>query len=136
MGTRPPDYLNNDMIKTTTLALFLLAPISGCISTGAIRTLTVQQTKDWYQENYVEQPAQPRPFVSELYYRGSDVKYHYFVSRFMDEWVFIKISVDDLNIADLRPEWTYSSQTEPTRSFGYYPVNPLKNFEKTNTSNQ
>ena len=122
------------MIKTTTLALFLLAPISGCISTGATRTWTVQQTKDWYQKYYVNQPARPRPFVSNMYYSGSSDKYHYFTSRFMDEWVFIRINADDLNIADMRPEWTSSSRGDSTASFGYYPVNPLNDFEKMERS--
>lgn len=122
------------MFKTTALALFLLAAISGCLSTGARRTWTVQQTKDWYQKYYVSQPQRARPFVSNMYYSGSNEKYHYFTSRFMDEWVFIRINTDELNIADLRPEWTSSSRGDLTASFGYYPVNPLKDFEKMGRS--
>jgi hypothetical protein len=94
-----------------------------------MRSWTVQETKDWYKEYYVGQSAQPRPFTSQIYYRGSDDKFHHFISRSMDEWVFIKIKRDELTITDERPKWA-ASQGSSASSIGYYPIDPLDNFKK------
>ena len=48
----------------------------------------------------------------------------------MDEWVFIKIKLEDLTMADVRPEWTYRGKSSSAREMGYYPVDPLNNFER------
>jgi hypothetical protein len=116
--------------------VFLLMTILSCATIGAMRTWTVQETKDWYKEYYVNQPNQPRPFVSQIYYRGSNDKYHYFISRYMDEWVFMKIKVEELTIGDVRPEWTSSSKSDSAGLFGYYPVDPLDNFKKVQPLNK
>lgn len=112
---------------TTFILLFFV--LYSCTTIGARRIWTVQETKDWYKENFVDQPKQSRPFTSPLYYQGTDDKIHYFISRYMDEWVFINIKKDDVVIADLRPKWT-SNQKDSQGSIGYYPVDPLDNFKK------
>ncbi len=124
-----------EIMKKLMLILIFVSTISGCTSIGAMRSWTVQETKDWYKEYYVGQPVQARPVTSQIYYRGSDDKFHYFISRSMDEWVFIKIRRDELAITDERPKWT-SNQSSSTNAIGYYPVDPLDNFKRIEQARQ
>lgn len=117
-------------MKKSILILIVTSTIFSCTTIGMMRTWTVQETKDWYQEYYVGQPVQPRPFVSPIYYRGTDDKFHYFISRYLDEWVYIKIKKDELTIADERPKSKIFSGGSSTSSFGYYPVDPHDNFKR------
>lgn len=123
------------MRKQITLILFSVLAISGCTTIGSMRTWTIQETQDWYRKNYLNQTKQPRLFVSPLYYRDSNEKYHYFVSRSVDEWINIKINVDSLIIIDRRPEWKWKYASDSTGSFGYYPVDPLNNFKRVTQTN-
>jgi hypothetical protein len=122
------------MRKQLTLMIFSVLTIAGCSTIGSMRTWTVQETQDWYKENYVNQPKQPRPFVSRLYYTGSNEKFHYFVSRYMDEWVNVKINIDSVVIIDERPEWKWKYASDSTGAFGYYAVDPLDNFKRIKTN--
>lgn len=90
---------------------------------------TVEEAQAWYKEYYLNQTEQTKPFVSPLYYRGSDNKFHYFISRYMNDWVFIKIKIGDLVITDVRPKLTLSGGSYSGR-IGYYQVDPLDSFRK------
>jgi hypothetical protein len=52
----------------------------------------------------------------------------------MDEWVFIKIRVDEVQIDNVRPVSRRFSRNDSTGSFGYYPVDPTDVFKQYNRS--
>jgi len=99
-----------------------------------MKTWTVQETQDWYKKYYVDQTDQDKPFVSPLYYRGSNDTHHFFGARSMDEAFFIKIKVTDLSLIDVRPKWKTADKSESAGSFGYYAVDPLQNFKRVSRS--
>ncbi|HEU5148427.1 MAG TPA: hypothetical protein VFT90_16990 [Chryseosolibacter sp.] len=111
-----------------TIVIIVLAATVRCSTIGSTRTWTVPEAKAWYQQHYVTPREQSWSFVSPLYYRGSDDQFHFFVSRYFDDWVFIKIEIDELTIFDIRPRWKYSNENRG--SIGYYPVDPLNDFKK------
>src|SRR5690349_2131769 len=79
---------------------------------------TKQEVVDWYGRF-----KQPPRFM----YRGSDDRWHYFITRPIDDFVHIQIDRKELSI----PEEHRCSQE---MYFGYYPVDPSNAFRKIDES--
>jgi hypothetical protein len=96
------------------------------------RIWTVQEATDWYKKYYINQPIRERPLVSPLYYRGTNNEFHYFICRSIDEWVYIKIDINQLKLKDIQPVWDYetSKNLDSSSNYGYYQVDPINNFER------
>lgn len=91
---------------------------AGSLTSFGATGWTKQEVIDWYSEY--------RSLVrGGLGYRGSDEQWHYFIARVLDEWVFIQVSKDELELADERP---YSSAS--SAPLAYYAVDPSRNFQK------
>ncbi len=93
--------------------LFLLILLSGCISTWTARELS-----DWHTE------CRKSPFCSPLYYRGTDEKYHYFMCHVMDDYAFMKIKRDEIEVADIQQKAIFSHFP------GYYIVDPANGYKQ------
>jgi hypothetical protein len=102
------------------LALILLLTLSGC-QTGGL--WTAGELKDWYVRR-----SEPEPrFLSPLYYRGTDERFHHFIYRTMDTWVPVKVRKEEIGMKDEKPHQRISSSTTFP---GYYSVDPAKGFER------
>jgi len=75
---------------------------------------TKQEIVEWYGKF-----RQPPRFM----YRGSDAEWHYFITRPIDDFVFIQVDRKELVVPEEHP---CSQQME----FGYYPVDPSNGFRK------
>jgi hypothetical protein len=90
--------------------LMMLALIPACCT----KPLDKQQAADWY--------ARYASMVRWVGYQGSDLKFHYYIARVMDDWNFIRIRKDELKVDDERPYSTVSSY--------HYLVDPSRDYRK------
>ena len=111
------------LLATTLLVFFLLV---GCQSGGH---WTANELRDWYVELKQFDPE----IVSPLYYRGTDQRFHYFTCRSIDTWVPVKVSKEEIEIADIRP---HESVSQSENFPGFYSVDPEQEFRKIIDTNQ
>lgn len=97
------------------VAIFI---ISGC----GVNTWTAQDLSDWYVSNKTRYPT----FYNELYYRGSNKEYHYFICRVFDYYANMKVRRDEIDIDDVRPAIGVFGKPFP----GYYAVDPNENYKR------
>ena len=111
-------------ITAKAAALLSLTLISGCISPEGFRKRT------WSKAELVNWYAEYRPTNDRLKYfgyRGSDEKYHYFITRPIDSFFMPRVPRTELQLSDVRPL--------SRRSGGpmyHYVVDPRHDFRKTN----
>ena len=101
------------------LYIFLSVILAGCASDSL---WTRKEIQDWYVKNAHTLPD----LSSQLRYRGTDDKYHYFLIRAKDSWKDIKVDKDEIHIKDVRPLGSFKDDG----SLGYYAVNIRNGFDK------
>jgi len=103
-------------MKKNALTLIAFALVfTGCaVSNGAQKSWTVSQVQEYYNKN--------SSTTNCFLYRGTDGQTHHFLSRVIDQWVFLTIKKNELSMPDERP---YS-----TAKLGYYYVDPNNHFVK------
>jgi hypothetical protein len=82
---------------------------------------TVSEVKEWAVKQ-----KETSTWQGWLLYQGSDSLTHHFISRVMDEWVWINIKRTELEIADEKIYLRTSSSP-----LGYYYVDATNGFIKT-----
>ncbi len=80
---------------------------------------TVAETIQWSEQ------MQQSAWKGYLLYQGSDSLKHYFISRYMDEFVWFEILQTELTIDEIHPNKGF-----PKGTLGYYYVDPKQNFMK------
>lgn len=92
---------------------------TGCAvsNVGGQKSWTVSELQAWYNKNSSTSNC--------ILYRGSDLQTHHFLSRAIDEWIFLTIKKNELDIADERP---YNANS--LGKLGYYYVDPNNHFVK------
>ena len=102
------------------LPIILFAAIYSCnLQKIRITEWTAIEVKKWANENTNS------TWRGLILYQGSDTVYHHFIGRWMDEWAWFNIKRKELTLDDIR--LYINSSTAP---FGYYYVDPNKNFVK------
>jgi len=81
---------------------------------------TVQEVQGW-----VEKYGQSSTWKGLLLYQGSDSLNHHFVSRVNDDWIWFTIRRSALTLQDMK---VYNKSS--SAPFGYYYVDPVKDFVK------
>jgi hypothetical protein len=94
-----------------------LVAVLGGVSACSTTPMNKQEAVDWYAK-YSSQ-------VRWVGYQGSDEQFHYYIGRVMDDWSFIRISRDELEVEDERPFSRASSAP-----LYYYLVDPSRNYAK------
>jgi hypothetical protein len=107
--------LDASIAKLTVFVLLLVAfaMLSGCRTTP----LNKKEAAEWY--------GTWGSMVRWVGYRGSDVHYHYYIARVMDDWQFLRFDKAELNVDDERP---YSSLS--SGPFYHYLVDPRHDYAK------
>ena len=97
------------IIRLVALLLVLV-----CVPACRTTPMDKREAADWYSSA-----------VRWVGYQGSDLQYHYYIARVMDEWNYIRIRRDELTVADERPYSTASSAP-----VCYYLVDPAHDYKK------
>jgi hypothetical protein len=105
--------------------LIFVAAIFPFASCSTEKTWTATELRDWYSSF-----AGGEPQYSQLFYFGSNDKYHYFRCRAIDDWMQARVERDEIEMLDIRPFLPISEGPFP----GYYPVDPLNGYQKIDDS--
>ncbi len=93
-----------------------------CLATAACFLTSCRET-EWTKKDVIEWYAKIGSSVrGGLGYQGSDEKYHHFIARVFDEWVFVQMKREELKLDDERP---FSSAP-----LAFYAVDPSHDFQK------
>ena len=113
--------MRRNILTCVVIIIFL---ITGCAvsNAGGQKNWTVSEVQNWYNKNSSSSNC--------ILYRGSDLQTHHFLSRVIDEWVFLTIKKNELSMPDERP---YSATS--LGKLGYYYVDPNNHFVKTRDYN-
>ena len=100
------------------IAICIMAVFEACsVSNSVQKSWTVKEVQQWYNRDTAT--------GSCVLYRGSDNQSHHFLSQFIDKWVFLTISKDELAIPEEKPY-----KADSVVKLGYYYVDPNKHFVK------
>ena len=109
------------MKKYTIILLILLSVfISGCSNNRVWRN---KEFIDWYGKYWQDDNNEN---IRELYYQGTNEKYHHFMMRTVDSYLSIRIDKSEINILEEKPYRADSSAPFP----GYYIVDPMNGFKR------
>lgn len=99
---------------------------------AVVVSLTSCRKTEWTKQEVIEWYAEYHSLIrGGLGYQGSDQRWHYFIARVFDEWVFIQMKKEELKLEDERPASSTSNA-----SLAYYAVDPSRNFRKIEEESQ
>jgi hypothetical protein len=106
--------------KTIILFILLLVFVAGCYNN---RVWENREFVEWYGEYWHSDNNQN---IRDLYYRGTDSNYHYFIMHTIDSWLSVRIAKNEIKLIEEKPYKAVSSDPFP----GYYIVDPMNGFKR------
>jgi hypothetical protein len=105
-----------------TLSVIFLIFLTACVGPFDRSPWTRAEVKEWYV-SWVQRPDGRGPGIG---YRGSDTKFHYFMARSIDQWVFFRMSREEIKLPEEHPLVHVSTGPIVT----YYWLDPARDFKK------